>query len=36
MFINTEKVKKILTIQANIFDDSRVSLGAKGLFTQIY
>ena len=36
MFINTEKMKKILTIQANIFDDSRVSLGAKGLFTQIY
>lgn len=36
MFVHTTSIKKILTIPSYILDDPNVSLGAKGLYVQLY
>lgn len=35
-FINVPKIKKYVTVPAFIFDDDRLSMGAKGLYVQLY
>ena len=36
MFIKVQGFRKLITLPSDIFDDTRLSLGAKGLYVQLY